>query len=158
MHTTIIRAMGPVLLLLMVSLAHGSLGTSMQGQYFSSADIASQLAHTVDGQVFKEVAKNPESSVIISRREKTGDVEVHSVVDDVIFAEAGHATVTVGGQVTGNHQTEPNEWRGGEQSGGRDYSLAPGDLLLIPAGSPHRVAVAPNGSFTYLIVKTPVRQ
>jgi uncharacterized protein YjlB len=60
----------------------------------------------------------------------------------------------VGGQVSGNKETQPTEWRGGEISGGKDYSLAAGDVLFIPAGIPHRVLVAPKASVTYYAVKT----
>ena len=75
--------------------------------------------------------------------------------NDIYVVESGHAKITVGGQVTGNRETLPTEWLGGEISGGTDYSLAPGDVLFIPAGAPHKVLVSPKGSITYVLVKTP---
>jgi hypothetical protein len=67
----------------------------------------------------------------------------------------GGLKITVGGQVTGNRETAPTECRGGEISGGTDYSLARGDVLFIPAGLPHKVLVSPKSSITYMTVKTP---
>ena len=75
--------------------------------------------------------------------------------NDIYVVESGHAKITVGGQVTGNRETLPTEWLGGDISGGTDYSLAPGDVLFIPAGAPHKVLVSPKGSITYVLVKTP---
>jgi quercetin dioxygenase-like cupin family protein len=56
--------------------------------------------------------------------------------------------------VTGNRQTAPGEFRGGTISGGRDYQLAPGDILWIPAGAPHQVTPK-GGDFRYLAFKFP---
>lgn len=74
---------------------------------------------------------------------------------DIFIVKSGHAKITVGGHVTGNRETAPAEWRGGDISGGADYPLAPGDVLFIPAGVPHKMLVAPKASITYLTVKTP---
>ena len=91
----------------------------------------------------------------ILRRDKTGETEIHMSFNDIYVVKSGHAKITVGGQVTGNRETPPTEWLGGEISGGTDYSLAPGDVLFIPAGVPHKVRVSPKASITYVLVKTP---
>jgi mannose-6-phosphate isomerase-like protein (cupin superfamily) len=159
MTAAILRATGLSVLLLVSLVARGDFKRAKvdEGQYFSAAQLAAEVAHPVDGLDFKTVSTSPESTILIARRDKTGEVEVHGTLDDILLVESGRATVTVGGRVTGNRQTEANEWRGGEQSGGREYAVAAGDLLLIPAGSPHLVTVAANASFTYLIVKTPAQ-
>ena len=52
--------------------------------------------------------------------------------NDIYVVKGGRAKITLGGRVTGN-RTAPTEWLGGDISGGTDYSLAPGDVLFIPA-------------------------
>ena len=81
--------------------------------------------------------------------------EVHMALNDIFVVKSGHAKITVGGQVTGNPETAPTEWRGGDIAGGTDYSLSLGDVLFIPAGVAHRVLVQPKASVTYVTVKIP---
>jgi mannose-6-phosphate isomerase-like protein (cupin superfamily) len=124
-------------------------------QRFTAAQLEALVAHPADGMAFNQFLKGPGSEVYIIRRDKDGDTEVHMAFNDIYFVESGRAKITVGGRVTGNRETAPTEWRGGEISGGTDYPLAPGDVLFIPAGIPHKVLVAPKASITYATVKTP---
>jgi mannose-6-phosphate isomerase-like protein (cupin superfamily) len=124
-------------------------------QHFTAAQLKALVVHPTDGMAFNQFLKGPGSDVYVIRRDKDGDTEVHMSFNDIYFVESGHAKITVGGKVTGNRETAPTEWRGGEISGGTDYPLAPGDALFIPAGIPHKVLVAPKASITYLTVKTP---
>ena len=124
-------------------------------QYFTAAQLASQTAHLVDGVAAKQFLNVPGGNVYIVRRDKIGEAEVHMALNDIFIVKSGHAKITVGGQVTGNRQTAPTEWRGGEITGGTDYPLAPGDVLFIPAGMPHKVLVPAKASITYVTVKTP---
>jgi mannose-6-phosphate isomerase-like protein (cupin superfamily) len=129
--------------------------TTPKTRYFSAAQLAAQVAHTVKGIAGNQFLSGPGSIVYILRRDKTGETEVHMAFNDIYVVKSGHAKITVGGQVTGNRETVPTEWLGGDISGGTDYSLAQGDVLFIPAGVPHKVQVSPKASITYVLVKTP---
>jgi mannose-6-phosphate isomerase-like protein (cupin superfamily) len=129
--------------------------TAPKVQYFTAAQLAAQTAHPVDGVAAKQFMNVPGGNVFIVRRDKNGEAEVHMALNDIFIVKSGHAKITVGGQVTGNRETAPTEWRGGEISGGTDYPLAPGDVLFIPAGMPHKVLVPAKTSITYVTVKTP---
>jgi mannose-6-phosphate isomerase-like protein (cupin superfamily) len=160
MHKSfIVTTMSIVGLLVNIALLQAAAAQSPkpQVQYVTAAQLAGQVAHTVEGIVSNEIPSGPGSTILIIRRDKSGEVEVHDVMNDIIVVKSGHATITVGGQVTGNHEIKPTEWRGGEVSGGRDYKLAPGDLLFIPAGMPHKVILASKASFTYLTIKIPAK-
>jgi mannose-6-phosphate isomerase-like protein (cupin superfamily) len=87
------------------------------------------------------------------RRDRTGEVEVHAGWDDVMVVETGTATLLYGGSVSGGRQTAPGERRGGSIGGGTAQTLAPGDVMVIPAGVPHQVRVPEGGSVTYFVVK-----
>jgi mannose-6-phosphate isomerase-like protein (cupin superfamily) len=129
--------------------------TSPKIQYFTAAELTAQIARPKDGLASSQFLNGAGAHVYLIRRDKTGVTETHMAFNDIIVVKSGHAKITVGGQVSGNKEEQPSEWRGGEITGGQDYSLAPGDVLFIPAGIPHRVLVAAKGSVTYLAVKTP---
>ena len=126
-------------------------------QYVSAAQLEAKVAHTVNGMVNDEIPSGPGSTILIIRREKDGEVEVHKIMNDIIMIKKGHAKILVGGEVSGNHETKPTEWRGGEISGAATYELAQGDLLYIPAGIPHKVLVAPKAAVTYVTIKIPAQ-
>jgi mannose-6-phosphate isomerase-like protein (cupin superfamily) len=92
--------------------------------------------------------------VLVMRRTKSGEAEVHDALNDVFLVRSGRATVTVGGTVTGNRQTSPGEWRGGTIAGASNFEVGPGDVLWIPAGVPHQIIVPDNGDFSYLAFKS----
>jgi mannose-6-phosphate isomerase-like protein (cupin superfamily) len=124
-------------------------------QHFSAAQLKALAGRPVDGIAANKFLSGPGSTVYIIYRDKKGETEVHMAFNDILVVKSGHAKITVGGQVAGNRQTEPTEWRGGDISGGTEYSLNPGDVLFIPAGLPHQVLVTPKSSITYVLVKTP---
>ena len=126
-------------------------GDTGNGTYLSARELAAKVVHG-SGPPF-EVPGTAGYKVLVVERTSTGDAEVHMEWNDVIVVQQGHAKFLVGGQIKGNHETSPGEWCGGEMTGGKEYSLAQGDLLLIPAGLPHR-AIVTEGAFTYLAIKT----
>jgi hypothetical protein len=141
----------------------GFLGTSHADavkptvQYVSAAQLEAKVAHTVNGMVNDEIPSGPGSTILVIRREQDGEVEVHKIMNDIIMIKKGHAKFLIGGEVSGNHETKPTEWRGGEITGATTYELAEGDLLFIPAGIPHKMLVASKATVTYVTVKIPVQ-
>jgi len=124
-------------------------------KYVAAKDLAAAVATANGGLVAREVAADPSATTLIIHRDASGEVEVHTVLNDIFVVESGHATVLVGGHVNGNHAVSPTEWRGGEIVGGERHELAAGDLLLIPAGEPHQCILKPGDTFLYLTIKTP---
>jgi mannose-6-phosphate isomerase-like protein (cupin superfamily) len=123
-----------------------------EGHYVSAAELRAMVAQTKDGLATTPLPTGPGATVLAAHRDREGEAEVHEHLNDEFVVQAGHATVHVGGKVTGNRQTAPGEWRGGTIVGGRVYQLAPGDVLWIPAGSPHQVTPK-GGAFRYLAFK-----
>ena len=87
-----------------------------------------------------------------SRRNEPGMVEVHSLDTDVFQMLSGSATLVTGGTMVGGHETAPNEWRGTEIQGGDSRKIVKGDVVVIPAGTPHWFK-AIDGPVTYFAVK-----
>ena len=115
-------------------------------------DLAHLVAKTKDGVATAPVPAGPGTTMLAAHRTADGQVEVHLKLNDEFVVQSGHATVLVGGKVEGNRETAPGEWRGGAISGARSYQLGPGDVLWIPAGSPHQVTPK-GGAFRYLAIK-----
>ena len=72
-----------------------------------------------------------------SRRDQAGMVEVHTQDTDLLYVLSGHATLVTGGTMVGGKETGPGELRGSEIEGGVTRSIAKGDVVVIPAGTPH---------------------
>ena len=121
--------------------------------YVSAKDLAAKVAQTKDGSINYALPTAPGAQVLIVRRDRTGEVEVHARLADQFIVQSGTAVVLVGGQVTGDRETGPGERRGGQITGAVRYPVGPGDTLWIPAGLPHQVTLPTGGSFTYMVAK-----
>jgi mannose-6-phosphate isomerase-like protein (cupin superfamily) len=121
--------------------------------YASASQLRDAVARPKHGLVNYALPTGPQgATVLMVRRDRTGDVEVHDRLCDVLVAQTGHASIVIGGKVTGNRQIAPGEWRGGKITGGTTHDFSPGDVVWIPAGLPHLIVVK-SKSFTYLAMK-----
>lgn len=89
----------------------------------------------------------------ISHRDATGRAELHKIKDDVMVIQTGTATLLTGGKVIDPKVTAPNEIQGSGIQGGVKHEVGPGDIINIPAGTPHQFLLAPGTQITYLVVK-----
>jgi glc operon protein GlcG len=87
-----------------------------------------------------------------SRRDKAGVVEVHEQDADIIYVLEGTATFVTGGTMVGGKTIAPGEIRGTEVRGGETRQIAKGDVIIVPAGTPHWFKEVP-GPLTYYVVK-----
>ncbi len=92
-------------------------------------------------------------SMMAAYREADGEAELHETQHDVFIVESGEGVVVLGGEVQGGKSTGPGEIRGPSIKGGKRMPLGAGDVVSIPAKTPHQVLVKPGGKITYLIVK-----
>jgi mannose-6-phosphate isomerase-like protein (cupin superfamily) len=138
----------------LMALATAAIGRADdEAAYVSAAELKAKVMTLSDGLAIFAVPTGPGATVLTVHRDRDGEVEVHTRLNDEFVAQGGHARVRVGGTVEGNGETAPGEWRGGKMTGGRVYDLSPGDVLWIPAGAPHQMLVPKGGSFHYLAFK-----
>jgi len=90
--------------------------------------------------------------VMRSVRVQPGSPERHETISDLFIVQEGTADVRVGGTLTDAKQIRPGEWYGGRIEGGEVHTLAPGDMLWIPADTPHQTTPT-GGRFAYVVVK-----
>jgi glc operon protein GlcG len=90
-----------------------------------------------------------------SRREGPGKAEIHTRDTDIAYILQGSATLVTGGTALDVKPIGAEELRGAGIEGGETRRLAPGDVVVIPNGTPHwfKEVEAP---FLYYVVK--VRQ
>jgi mannose-6-phosphate isomerase-like protein (cupin superfamily) len=99
------------------------------------------------------IAKGPDFSVSMNRRTGPGQVEVHDKETDVIYVMDGEATFVTGGTMVGGKQSKEAQWLGTDIKGGTSHHLTKGDVIAIPAGTPHWFKeVKPD--VTYYVVKS----
>jgi glc operon protein GlcG len=87
-----------------------------------------------------------------SHRDEPGAVEIHTRDTDLIYMLEGSATLVTGGTVIDSKTIEPEEIRGRESKGGESRTITKGDVVVIPAGTPHWFKEV-NGPINYYVVK-----
>ena len=78
--------------------------------------------------------------------------EVHELDTDIIYVLDGTASLVTGGEVVDGKTTAPSEIRGASIRGGESRTLAKGDVLVVPNGTPHWFREV-RGPFLYYVVK-----
>lgn len=123
---------------------------SEEVKYFSSADVKAAFDKGAtlvpgDGRNYK---------VIGGKHDTPGKAELHTRDTDVFYVVDGTATFVTGGKIVNPKSTAPEEVRGDSIEGGQDHQLTKGDVIVIPAGTPHwfkSVQVPPT--VFYFVVK-----
>jgi glc operon protein GlcG len=87
-----------------------------------------------------------------SRRDRPGEAEVHDGDTDIFHVLDGQATLVTGGRLAGSIRVEGDEQRSPRIDGGDKRMLGEGDVVVIPAGTPHWFSDVTN-PVTYLVVK-----
>jgi mannose-6-phosphate isomerase-like protein (cupin superfamily) len=94
----------------------------------------------------------PDYIVSGSHRSGAGQIEIHEKETDVIYVVEGEATFVTGGTVLGRKTTKPGQFTGSGLEGGETHHLSKGDVIVIPAGTPHWFKAVPS-SISYYVVK-----
>ena len=116
--------------------------------YFDAAQVRDAFAH--GAVLFDGAGRN--YMVHASRREQAGQGEVHTADADIIYVLDGSATFVTGGTLVEPKETAPNELRGSAVAGGTTRTIAKGDVIIVPAGTPHWFREV-QGPVLYYVVK-----
>ena len=96
-------------------------------------------------------------NALIAHREGSGEAEWHDNAADFTVIQSGGCTLILGGTIKDSHTTGAGEIRGSSIEGGQSYAVAPGDIINIPAKTPHQMILPAGGQVTYFVVKVPPR-
>jgi mannose-6-phosphate isomerase-like protein (cupin superfamily) len=75
--------------------------------------------------------------VVLAQRREAGPVEYHDHTNHVFVMVEGEATLVVGGTMVDPKRTAPGQMRAPSLDGGTVYHLSKGDVITIPAKTPH---------------------
>lgn len=120
--------------------------SSSQVPYFESREVEAAFAKgapIIETQTYK---------VHASRREAGGQSEIHTHETDIFYVLEGSATFVTGGTMVDGRTIAPGEIRGTAIRGGKTRRITKGDVIIIPAGTPHWFKDV-QGPVLYYVVK-----
>jgi glc operon protein GlcG len=115
-------------------------------QYLDHDSVAKAWQHGMP------LVENDEFKIHASRRDVPGMVEIHRNETDIGYVVSGSALLVTGGSVTDPKEVADGELRGTSIRDGQSNHLEPGDVFVIPQGTPHWFKEV-NGPFLYFVVK-----
>ena len=123
-----------------------------------SADVTQLDAARVAAAFAKgaPLVENERFEIHASRRDAPGEAEVHTRDTDILYVLEGEATLVTAGLVVGAREIAPDEIRGPRIEGGERRTLAPGEVVVVPNGTPHWFESV-RGPFVYYVVKVTAR-
>jgi mannose-6-phosphate isomerase-like protein (cupin superfamily) len=90
---------------------------------------------------------------MMAYREATGSSELHEHEADIFVIEEGAGTLVLGGKLVGAKTQKPGELRGTSIEGGERRTFEAGDIIHIPAGTPHQILIDKGKPVSYFVVK-----
>jgi mannose-6-phosphate isomerase-like protein (cupin superfamily) len=90
--------------------------------------------------------------VMLANRRAAGEVEVHEKTNHVFIITEGEATFVTGGTLVEPRQTAPGQTRAKDVRGGTTYRLSKGDVITVPAKTPHWFKEVSTGTIAYYAI------
>ncbi|MDE3200316.1 MAG: hypothetical protein KGN79_05280 [Acidobacteriota bacterium] len=110
-------------------------------------------ARTSDGAASIKLTTYPQHFTMLAFRSKTGGAELHAHFADVFIIEQGSATLYTGGAIVNQKAKAPGELVGTSLENANQKPLHVGDIVHIPAGTPHWLVLPKGGTLTYFVIK-----
>jgi mannose-6-phosphate isomerase-like protein (cupin superfamily) len=95
---------------------------------------------------------NDPGLVVLAQRREAGAVEYHDHTNHVFIVVEGEATLVVGGTMVDAKRTAADQMRAPSLDGGTTYHLSKGDVITIPAKTPHWFKEVPTKTVAYYAV------
>jgi mannose-6-phosphate isomerase-like protein (cupin superfamily) len=90
--------------------------------------------------------------VMLANRRGAGEVEVHEKTNHIFIITEGEATFVTGGTLVNARQTAPGQTRAASVEGGTTYHLSKGDVITVPAKTPHWFKEVPTETIAYYAI------
>ena len=90
--------------------------------------------------------------VVLAQRREAGPAEYHDRTNHVFIMVEGEATLVVGGNMVNSRRTAPDQMRAPSAEGGTTYHMSKGDVITIPAKTPHWFKEVPTKTVAYYAV------
>jgi mannose-6-phosphate isomerase-like protein (cupin superfamily) len=90
---------------------------------------------------------------MLTVRVKSGGAEQHTHFSDFLIVVDGEGTELTGGTIVDRRDGPDGEIKGTKLEGATAHVLHKGDVLHIPAGTPHQAIEAPGQTITIYVIK-----
>ncbi|MGA7712041.1 MAG: cupin domain-containing protein [Rhizomicrobium sp.] len=144
--------------IVLAALVAGASAGAAPADHYSVGDLvkamdALKAKAVATGAASDTLAKYSNHYTMLAYRTKDGTAEAHTQYADLFYIVHGKATLLTEGTLEGSHEESPGELRGSAVIGGKRTDLNEGDVVHIPAGTPHQILVAPGDELLYFVVK-----
>jgi mannose-6-phosphate isomerase-like protein (cupin superfamily) len=132
--------------------------TGSKAEVFSAATIKGEQAKLVEpshitGSSSSTLGDYKTHAIKASVLTANGHAEIHAHYDDVMMVTAGTATLVTGGTVVDGHTNGDGETAGSSIQGGESHTISAGDVVHVPAGTPHQLLVKKGTTYSSIVVK-----
>jgi mannose-6-phosphate isomerase-like protein (cupin superfamily) len=97
---------------------------------------------------------NDKGLIILANRRGAGEVEVHDKTNHIFIIVEGEATFVTGGTLVGAKNTAPGQIRAASLNRGQTHQLKKGDVITIPAKTPHWWKDVSTKTIAYYAINT----
>jgi len=97
---------------------------------------------------------NDKGLIILANRRGAGEVEVHDKTNHIFIIVEGEATFVTGGTLVGAKNTAPGQIRAASMTGGQTHQLKKGDVITVPAKTPHWWKEVSTKTIAYYAINT----
>jgi mannose-6-phosphate isomerase-like protein (cupin superfamily) len=146
---------------LVAALALGAPAATLTGDkalVIPAQDLKAQFAELVPqakptGSAGPIIATYGNLGLMLSVRTASGVGELHQRFDDLMIVEEGSATLVTGGSLVDPKTGDNGEIRGTSVQGGTSKTIGVGDVVIVPAGVPHQILLAPGTVYKSMVAK-----
>jgi mannose-6-phosphate isomerase-like protein (cupin superfamily) len=90
---------------------------------------------------------------MLSVRSKDGGVELHQKFADIFVILDGNAVLLSGGELADPKPSSSGEMQGSSIRNATSINLSKGDIVHIPANTPHQLLIPKGSTLTYFVIK-----
>ena len=111
--------------------------------FTSSAEVQALIAHArqthkAEPTIIQPILSLAPYRASLEYRTATGPAAVHEKEAELFYVIEGSGTLTTGGKLKDEKRTNPTNLSGSGIDGGQSRTVAKGDFLIVPEGSPHQ--------------------
>jgi mannose-6-phosphate isomerase-like protein (cupin superfamily) len=129
------------------------------GMVISADGVPTVVTYVPNSKVTEVMTKggeivNDKGLVILANRRGSGEVEVHDKTNHIFIIVEGEATFVTGGTLVGAKNTAPGQIRAASLNGGQTHQLKKGDVITVPAKTPHWWKDVSTKTIAYYAINT----
>lgn len=112
-----------------------------------------KLARFSEGFAIETIRQCPGYSIMLMVLLRSGDAVALEEYSKMLTVLDGQATLITGGAIEGAKPVENGEVRGTSIGRGSSRAVRPGDLIHLPAGTPHQLLLAGDKTLSCVVVR-----